>query len=125
MLSIVLIRSGQQTPVLGAQPSHQSSAPPSLPSGYGSNAKAPTPPSSQFSFKATAYLLFDDIPNKDKLLAKVAELNADKTVDVDAISDLLQVQPPHWTHCCNTYKYILFFFRCLATARVTTSPQWK
>eukprot|EP01036_Dinobryon_divergens_P034102 gene34102-44060_t len=38
------------------------------------SAKAPAAPSWQFSFKATAYLLFDDFPSKDKLLAKVVEL---------------------------------------------------
>eukprot|EP01036_Dinobryon_divergens_P030892 gene30892-40205_t len=86
----IIARSGQQTPVLGVQPS-QSSAPPSLPTGYGTSAKAPAAPSWQFSFKATAYLLFDDFPSKDKLLAKVVELNADNTVDSDSISNLLQV----------------------------------
>ena len=91
----VLVRSGQQTPVLGAQ-SSQSSAPPSLPYGGGTGPTAPTrtpPPSSpHFSFKVTAYQLFDDMPVKDKLLAKVAEFNADQSVELDAISNLLQVR---------------------------------
>ena len=91
--SFVLVRSGQQTPVLGAQ-SSQSSAPPSLPygGGTGPTARTPPPPSPQFSFKVTAYQLFDDMPVKDKLLAKVAEFNADQSVELDAISNLLQVR---------------------------------
>ena len=93
--SFVLVRSGQQTPVLGAQ-SSQSSAPPSLPYGGGTGPTAPTrtppPPSPQFSFKVAAYLLFDDMPVKEKLLAKVAEFNADQSVELDAISNLLQVR---------------------------------
>ena len=93
LTSLMSVRSGQQAPVLGVQ-SSQSSAPPSLPYGGGTSAsaKAPTPPSPQFSFKATAYLLFDDIPVRDKLLAKVAEFNVDQSVEMDAISNLLQVR---------------------------------
>eukprot|EP01037_Dinobryon_pediforme_P038587 gene38587-46697_t len=54
----------------------------------------------QFSFKASGYLQFDEIPQKDKFLAKIAEFNAAlssssphvalRPIDLEAVTALFQ-----------------------------------
>ena len=80
-------RSGQQTPQLGETPT--------------AAAAAAVAKKAQFSFKASGYLQFDEIPQKDKFLAKIAEFNAAlssssphvalRPIDLEAVTALFQV----------------------------------
>jgi phospholipase A-2-activating protein len=88
----ITARSGQTVPTI-----ENSNAP--QPASTDVGILYPTPAASRNSFdsKATYYIFFDEIPVKDKLLAKIIEFNSSfeyfalSSPDIDQISNLLQV----------------------------------